>query len=384
MSKPAAMPLSQQNQLARDIIKAKGVIMTQQISSLSVTPSSQSVINVTPQNVGLALGFIVEVNGTLANTGGSQANRTEFGAANALSNITFNDLQNNVRVNSPGWLLAMVATAKQGFVFGGAYTVTSPYNFGANWTVQSLASTIAATVGTAALRQIYWVPLAYSQDDLRGSIYLGVVQATCNLQLTINTSPGYTATAASTLAIAGGAGTAVAWSGAVTVTVYQVFIDQIPVGANRQPILPPIDISTQYLIIGTPGGTGMTAGQDFAILYPNLRTFLCTYALYDNAGVLGTGGDVNYWSLSSANQTNIFKVTPQISALNTRTEIMSDPPKGLYIFSHRRKPINTIQWGNMALNLNAASVSVGAQLLMGYEMFALQNAQSLAGSLPTH
>ncbi len=383
MAKPAAMPISQQNQLARDIIKAKGVIMTQQIASLSVTPSSQSVINVTPQNVGLALGFIVEVNGTLANTGGSQAARTEFGAANALSNITFNDLQNNVRINAPGWLLAMVATAKQGFVFGGAYTVTSPYNFGANWTVQSLASTIAATVGTAALRQIYWAPLAYSQDDLRGAIYLGVVQATCNLALTINTTPGYTS-GDPTLAIAGGTGTAVAWSGAVTVTVYQVFIDQIPVGTNRLPILPPVDISTQYLIIGTSGGTGMSVGQDYAILYPNQRTFLCTYALFDNGGTLGVGADINYWSLSSANQTNIFKVTPQIAALNMRTEIMSDPPKGLYIFSHRRKPINTIQWGNMALNLNAATVNSGAQLLMGYEMFALQNAMSLAGSLPTH
>lgn len=383
MAKPAAMNLNQQNQFARDVIKARGVIMTQQIASLSVTPSSQNVINIVPQNVGLALGFIVEVNGTLANTGGSQASRTEFGAANALSNITFNDLQNNVRINAPGWLLAMVATAKQGFVFGGAYTVTSPYNFGANWTVQSLASTIAATTGTAALRQIYWAPLAYSQDDLRGAIYLGVVQATCNLALTINTTPGYT-TGDPTLAIAGGASTAVAWSGAVTVTVYQVFIDQIPMGSNKQPILPPIDISTQYLIIGTSGGTGMSVGQDYAILYPNLRTFLCTYALFDNGGTLGVGADINYWSLSSANQTNIFKVTPQIAALNMRTEIMSDPPKGLYIFSHRRKPINTIQWGNMALNLNASTVNSGAQLLMGYEMFALTNSQTLAGSLPTH
>lgn len=323
------------------------------------------------------------MNGTLANAGASNAARTEFGAANALSNISFNDLQNNVRINAPGWLLATVATAKQGFVFGGAYTVTSPYNYGANWTVQSLASSIASGGGTAALRQIYWAPLAYSQDDLRGAIYLGVVQATCNLALTINTTPGYTA-GDPTLAIAGGANTAVTWSGAVTVTVYQVFIDQIPVGSNRLPILPPIDISTQYLIIGTSGGTGMSVGQDYAILYPNQRTFLCTYALLDNGGTLGVGADVNYWSLSSANQTNIFKVTPQIAALNMRTEIMSDPPKGLYIFSHRRKPINTIQWGNMALNLNAATVNTGCQLLMGYEMFALQNAMSLAGSLPTH
>lgn len=377
-AKPAAESITAQNARARALIQANGVVMTQQIASLSVTPANQNVINVTPQPVGLGLGFIVEVNGTLANAGASNASRTEWGAANALSNITFTDLQNQVRINAAGWLVAAVATAKNGFVYGGAYSVTSPYNYGANWTVQSLASTITSGGGTAALRQFYWVPLAYSFDDLRGAVYFGVVQATANLQLTINATPGYT-TGDPTLAIAGGTSTTVSWSGAVTVTVYQVYIDQLPTGSNGKPILPPIDMSTQYLIIGS-AQTGMAVGQDFPILYPNLRTFLCTYALFDNGGTLGVGADVNYWSLTSANQTQIFKVTPQVAALNMRSEIMSDPPKGLYIFSHRRKPINTLQYGNMSLNLNASTVNANAQILMGFEMFALVNSVTQAGS----
>jgi len=366
---------------AQAAIRANGVEMFQQISSQTVTPSSQNVLNIVPQNVGLIRGFVVVVSGTLANTGGSQATRTQFGAANALTNVQFNDLQNNVRINTSGAHLAMLASAKNGFGFGGAYAPNLPYNIGNNNTVQSLASTIAATNGTAALQQIYYVPLAYSTDDLRGAIYAGVVQATMNLQLTINPTPGYT-TGDPVAAIAGGASTAVAWSGGVTVTVYQVYIDQLPLARDGSVVLPPRALAHIYDIKSTTL-QGLTAGSDFSIQYPNLRSFLSTFLLYDNAGTFNTGSDINYFALQSANFTNIFKYPPSIAALNARQAIMADFPNALYYFDSRKKPISTIQYGNMSLVINPAAVTTGASVQMWYESFAIQNNISLAGSLPT-
>lgn len=366
---------------AQNAIRANGVEMFQQISSQTVTPSSQNVLNIVPQNVGLIRGFVVVVSGTLANTGGSQANRTQFGAANALTNVQFNDLQNNVRINTSGAHLAMLASAKNGFGFGGAYAPNLPYNIGNNNTVQSMASTIAATNGTAAVQQIYYVPLAYSADDLRGAIYAGVVQATMNLQLTINPTPGYT-TGDPVAAMAGGTSTVVAWSGGVTVTVYQVYIDQLPLARDGSVVLPPRALAHIYDIKATTI-QGLTAGSDFSIQYPNLRSFLSTFLLYNNAGTFNTGSDINYFALQSANFTNIFKYPPAIAALNARQAIMADFPNALYYFDSRKKPISTIQYGNMSLVINPSAVTTGASVQMWYESFAIQNNISLAGSLPT-
>lgn len=361
------MELHNLNMQARLTVLANAVEMVQQISSQSVTPANQNIINIPPRNVGLIKGFIVEVNGTLNNPGAGAAAITQFGAANVLSNIQFQDLNNQVRINTPGWHMALINSAKQGFGFGGAYSPNLPINFGNNWTVQSAPAAPGAGAD-AAVRMIYYVPLAYAADDLRGSIYAGVVNATMNLQLTINTTPGVAAGDA-TLAVY--SGQAVVWKPAtqVTVTVYQVYLDQLPRDGNGQTILPILDLNTIYELKQTTL-TGMAVGNDFPYAYANYRDFLSTIAVYNNAGVLNVGSDINYWSLVSANFTQLFKITPEIAALNARQVFMADPPKGTYYFDHRRRPINTIQFGNMELNLNASNVGANAQLLVATEAFA--------------
>lgn len=370
--------LAQVNMQARMAVLANAVEMTQQIAAIAVDPSAQTVINIPPRNVGLIKGFIVEVNGTLRNTGGgAAANITPFGAANVLSNIQFQDLNNQVRINTTGWHIALLNSAKQGFGFGGAYAPNLPMGYGNNWTVQSLAATLANATD-APVRQIYYVPLAYAADDLRGAIYAGVVNATMNLQLTINANP-FTAAGDPTPAVYSGA--AGGWKAATTVqvTVYQVYLDQLPRGEGGV-ILPPLDLNTIYELKQT-SVQGMTVGQDFPYAYANFRDFLSTIAVYDNAGVLNTGSDVNYWSLVSANFTQLFKITPEIAALQARQTFMADPPKGTYYFDHRRRPINTVQFGNMELNLNASAVTAGASLLVATEAFAQINTLVSSASL---
>lgn len=388
----------QQNAQARAAVLAYGVKRIQQIQNTVVAPiaAQPTVITIVPQNVGLIQGFIVEVNGNIINSGAGVLTRTELGSACALSNVLFSDLSNQIRHNCPGWLFHTVNSAKQGWVWGGAYQPNVPQDYSAyntsfantnlvvpNWNVRSAPVSIANAANNN-IREMYYIPLAYSATDLRGSIYAGVTNATMNLQLTLAAQPVAQGGADATQAIY--SGTAGAWNGNVTVTVYQVYYDQLPVAdvgnGQKQVVIPQLDIQQQYCLLQT-SISGIVVGQDFPYAYANFRNFMSTTVIYDNNGVNNAGSDVNYWALTSANNTNIFKFTPEIAALLARQQFLADLPKGMYYFDHRQNPIATNQFGNYNLNGNFSTANAPASLLVGVEYFQQQNvqgAQSLAAS----
>jgi hypothetical protein len=368
------------NMQQRAAVLSNAIEMTQPLQSFTVDPAQQQVFNIQPRNVGILKGFIIEVTATVTNGATTVANRTGFGSANLLRNITFNDLNNNVRVNVPGWYLAMLDSARQGWAYGGAYANNLAMGYGNNWNVNQGPATIAATAD-ASVRHIYYLPLAYSPDDLRGAIYSGVVSAQMNLQLTFNNTPFVGATDPLNAIYSGNAGGGYK-AGAgdpVSVQVYQVYLDQIPM-MNGAPILPMQDLNTVYELKST-AFTGVAQGQDFPLPYSNFRDFLSTMVLYDNGGVYNTGSDISYLSLVSANTTNLWKVSPEIAALQARQTFMADPPPGLYYFDSRKRPINTLAFGNMAININATTVNANAAVIVGYEAFAqIQSLNSSAAS----
>lgn len=367
----------QMNGLARGAVLANALQMTQQISGGSYDPASTPTVNIPTRNVGLITGFIVEIVGTIANTGAGTLTRTGFGSLNAVSQFVFSDLNNNQRIQTSGRHIGILNSARQGFGFGGAYSPNLPNGMGNNWTVQSAPATIATTT-SGAVSQVYWVPLAYSADDLRGAIYAAVVNATMNLQITLNATP---CVAAGDPLNALYSGTTGDWSGDVTVNVYQVYLDQLPVGQNG-PILPALDLNTIYELKQT-AITGISAGQDFAYPFSNYREFLSALVIYDQNGTFNVGSDVNYWALQAANYTNIFKYSAKIAALLARQTFMADLPPGAYYFDFRRKPMITNQYGNLEIVLNASSAAAQSQLVVGTEAFAQINQIVGAGSLPT-
>jgi hypothetical protein len=372
-----AQQLVQLNAAARAAVLANAVDAVQQLPAQAVNPTNQNVLTFQPKNVGLLKGFIVEVDGSIGNTGMTTAiTPTNFATLNALTNIQFVDLNNVTRVNTTGYHLGLLNSARQGYGFGGAYAPNLPAKYGNNWSVQTAPSTIAAGAN-GTIRQIYWVPLVYSASDLRGGLYMGVTSAVASLQLTINPTPVIASGDQLNAVYTGNAG---GWNGNVTVTVYQVFLDQLPVGKQGAPILPALDLSTVYELKQTTL-TGMASGFDFPYSYANYRDFLSTVAIYDNAGVFNTGSDVNYWSLTAANSYQFFKVSPQIAALWARGVFMADPPAGAYYFDHRRKPIDTQNWGNINLNLNASAVTAGASMIVCTEAFSQVTQLLSAGSL---
>jgi hypothetical protein len=389
--KPASAAQSAQgmNSQISALIRSVSTEVVQQIYSATISSpgSSQNQINVPLANVGLAKGFVVEVTATLANSGTAAASIADFGAANILSGIQFTDLDNYQRINTTGLHIAMLNALKEGWPFGAALlssALDTPMAFGNNsgGNVISASSTIAAS-GTGTVTMKYWVPLAYSKQDLRGAVFMGVVNATAYLGLTINPAPGVT-TGDNTLAVYSGANTGVTISSA-TIRVYQVYLDQLPrysSGANAgKPILPPIDISTQYRLVNT-SLQGVTANQDFPIPFTNFQQFLSLCLIYDQAGTRNGGSDINYFALTTANTYTLFKVDPYLQLLKQRLRIKADFPKGFYAFDFRDAPIDTNQAGNMQLLLNAITAATGTTVMAYFESFALVQAVLGAQSLP--
>lgn len=379
------MNAAQQNFAARDAIIAQGVDRLQQIYSAGVDPANQNVVNITPQNVGLVRGFLVKVEGTIANTNagssGVALSRTQLGASNLLTNVQFTDTNNQVRVQTQGWHIGLINSAKQPMVLGGAYAPNVPVNYGNNWTVQSAPASITTGTGESAVQFYYYVPLAYGKYDFRGAMWAGVVNAVAQLQLTINPSP-VVASGDATLAVY--SGNTGGWkSGSnVTITVWQDYVDQIPMQSNGQPVLPQQDLSILYQLINT-SLTGLVAGQDYGVPFSNFRSYLSTTIIYDNAGTLNVGSDVNYFALQTANASNIWKYGPEEAALLARSTFMADPPAGVYYFDHRAKPIATNQFGNTQVTINPISVGSGAALFCGFEFFAQSSQVMFASSLPS-
>lgn len=372
----ADMNPAQQNLVARQIVLANSVKMITNIYSGEVDVANNAVLNIQPRNVGLTLGFIVIVEAGVTNGATDAATRSQFGSANLVKQLTYTDLNNVNRIQTTGYHLAMLNSARQGFVFGGAYAPNVPMNYGSNWNVVSGPASIAA-LATANLKYTYFVPLAYSATDLRGACYTNVVNATQNLQIVLQDTP-FIGTGDQLSAVYTGNANG-DYTGNVKVTVYQIYRDQIPF-QNGVPVLPLMDLNLVYDIKNTVA-SGMAQNQDFPFAYPNMRQFLSTFAIYDNGGAYNYGTDINYWSLESANSTLLFKIDPDTAALFARQTFMADLPGGTYYFDSRDKPIDTITFGNMTLNLNAKTVGANSALIVLTEAFQQVNQIPYASSL---
>lgn len=365
-----------QDQAVTNLINLVSVERVQNIFSGTFNPANQSVYNIQPRYVGLIKGFWVIVQASVTNSAGGTATRTALGPANTLQQIRFDDLQNNTRIQTTGWHLHLLNTARINKPYGISYAFqNSPVAYGDNLSGIEAPATIAAS-GTGTVTMRYYVPLAYGHKDLRGAVFAGVTNATMNLQLTLNSAFFQASGDAVQSVYSGSAGTVTS----VTINVYQHYLDQLP-QSNQGVILPQLSMQTFYDIKNTFYNT-ISANQDNPFPYANYRSFLSTFAIYDNGGTLNPGTDVNYFTLQSANFTNIFKMDPAELALQSRVQIGTDYPSGVYYVSTRQKPINTNQFGNIELVMNPSAVSAGAQVLLGYEAFGQIGVMNQAGSLP--
>lgn len=390
VQQPTPQQVAQQqmmaNMQARNLVLSQAYPMVQQIYSGNVNPANQTTLNIPPQNVGLLRGFWVEIVATF-NVGATTALAlSPFGPANVLQNVMFQDLQNYQRINTFGWHIHFINTARSSNPFLCTRPSDSPVGYGSGNLYPVMVAPSAPAGGSTGntLRMWYWIPLAYSPSDLTGSIYAGVVNATMNLQLTLATSGQFSITSGDPSAAVYTGNTATVTNYAVT--VYQSYYDQLPV--DRQtgaPILPAIDLNTIYEFKYTPQ-QNIVAAYDNYIGYSNFRHFLSTTAFFQNGASWNTispGSDINYWSFRTANYTDTRKADPFYWKGQERLLINNDFPRQLYYFDHRDKPIYTTQTGNTNLVINPSTANTGAQVIVGWESLATVNNLVNAGSLAT-
>lgn len=375
--------------------------VTKQIFNQQINPTNQqAAVLVQAQPVGLITSFTVIVSGNIQNAHASQDSaQGPYGVSNVLSLIDLIDLQSLHRITTGGWHVHMVQTEKamypvgaglQGFVWQptGTFPIESVVGqFGANWpVVQSPAAIQHGT--TQPFRMVYEIPVAYSPTDLRGCIYANVAQAYVQLYLTINPAAQAFVAAGADDTFALQSGGTLSYSGNVTIQVYQNYLDQLPTvpASNGQPggvLLPPIAQATVYEMKNSHF-VGLSTGQDFPISYTAFRDFLSLNLIYNNSGTSaghGTGADLNYLKLQTANSAPIYQLDPNEFTRRTRKLLWADPPPGHYYASHRDRPISVLQSGNMQFVINPITAGANAYLQVGWEDFALANQLSKAPSL---
>lgn len=376
----------QQNRAIRELVLRSAVEMTQQIQPAAGAVNG-NVWTFNPRNVGLVKKFIVIVTGEANNTDGANAaNLSDLGLANVVSQVQLIDLQNYTRIQTTGAHLKMIERDKKRWSTQAilAASVAEGSEFGNNFNVE-VAPTGIGHGTSQPFTAVYEVPVAYSDEDLTGAMYLGVTNTQAQLQFTVNPNP---------FAAAGVDSTSAVWKGAagnvsgINIALYQVFLDQLPRNKAGLPLLPPIDTMKVYDIKNTTV-TGFVANNDFPIAYANFREFLSTMIIYNHdpsadAGRAG-GGDISYFALQVANFANLDKEVPLVVALRTRERWHQDPPLGVYMFSSRRRRLSTQTYGNLTRVINPITAAAGAYALLGWEAFASPNqlvagAQSLAAS----
>jgi len=385
-SAAAAQQAAQENFMIRQRVVGESVDLTQLMASAQTitnyTAGQATVLNFKLNNVGLVKRLWVKITATVGdNAAGTGQTLTPFGPANALSQVILTDTSNTVRVQTTGWHLHYLASARRRTAFGAAYATSDPSGVGGNLGLMRAVNLPAAGSDTT-FNWYYEIPVSYSDTDLTGAIWMNIVNATANLQLTINPNFFVAAGAADPTGAVyqANAGGALGVITTMTVTVYQNCLDQLPTDGKGNYLLPSLDLQYALLVQNT-SLSGFTVNLDQQIPFANFRQFMSTFVLFDNGGTLSPGTDVNYIAMQSANMTQFFKVDPFMNGILVRNMIGDDFPPGLYYIDTRNQPVNTVQYGNRSIVINPSTVNANANFQVGYESIGPLGVVNNAGSL---
>lgn len=389
---PSAQSLAAANAAAEQAIFKLGQPMSQPLPQSIVVAGNNTAQGTQQQivmnNVGLNTEVVIEVTGTIAASGnGETLNRTALGLSALFSNITLTDLSSVQRINAPSWGIHLLQSARKRAPFGSAFVTDSIAQMGSNFLTMNGPAAVNAGTGAQNFRIFFVLPLAYNPaaGDYRGAMYTGTTSAQWRVALTFNpnfVAPSNAADATfscfkSTSAAANAQGVL----SNVTVQVYQNYMDQLPKDRSGRPVLPGLSLSYNYLLNSTTINQ-LAQAADNSVFYQNFRTILSTIAIYDNAGALNLGTDINYLAINVANLTYLRKQDPFYVQLLTRQLLGTDFPPGMYYLDHRDAPIDTNNYGNQSFIINPSLVNAGASLVLFYEMLAIQSQAFASGSMP--
>lgn len=377
----------QANMAIRQNILANAIPVFQNVrsGSLTYTAGSPTQWTVLASNVGLIRRFWLELSGTINAASTKTCTPSLFGLSNLLSNVQFIDQNNRLRINTTGPHLHLAASQKRRRPFGaGIYTngttagYTDPTGMGANFPIQESTGVVTGTTAKN-FTFMYEIPVVNSNADLTGAIYANQTTSNNQLQFTIN--PSFFAPTGTDAFNAGYLLNDTVANAAPTITnlkwtLYQDFLDQLPVDSTGFAQLPPIDISYAlvYQMIN-PGS--VVAAQDNLYALPPFNIYQDLMLFWDNYSfATAVGADVNYIKVQISNTYILLQQDPLANAIRTRNLIGADFPAAaaatntsgaVYDLDFRHKPLSVNQLSSTNIVFNPSTVQSGGNLQIGQE-----------------
>lgn len=392
------MSAAQQNQAARKLIlqgaNVNGVAVPPAIDmwqplniNIPANAGPGTVITFNIRPVGMIKRLLVRFTATV--TAGATSTQTltssnnkGFGLANLVSNVTVWDFGNQQRINTTGWHLNILSSAKRRRAFGAAYTNDSPNGFGNNNNRVMFAPNTIAANGTSEIDFYLEIPFVRTDTDLRGFLFGDVQNVNAQVQITLNPNMFVSSTADPTLAVYQSGGADLASLSNLTMYVTQNYLDQLPQLQPGVPFLPSQDLATAYLLNNSVS-TLPVANQPNSTAFINARVFQSLVYFYDNNGTLNiNGSDISTVQLISANFTAILNYDGKTIGLVNRNIFMDDPPASMYMLDFRHRPIDTQTYGNMQTVITPSSVGGSAAFFgFGWEAYGTIGQINQGGSI---
>jgi hypothetical protein len=353
------------------------------------------ILTVPLQNVGFLRGVLMQCVMSVTNNDPTvPATPSDFAGANMFSQIVYNDLANVTRVQTTGAHIFMLDSLRRQGIMGAAYTHDVPGTYGSVLPI-NLCPTVAAAGGTAQVIWYFYLPVAYSDTDLRGAVFSNITNANQSVQCTINPTMCVPTGTDNVNAVYTGPASANMVINSVSINPFQDVYDQLPdyrylppgitpndwqmaTGDRSGLMLPSWSMRWMYELKYSPF-LGIVANVENPFPYTNQRQFLSTILEYQDP--TRVTNNVTYFRLVAANSYEWWKMTARTTSFESRRLLGDDFPAGFYVFDSRTRPINTIVSGNLQLVMLASTANTGAKATLYYEDFALVATVTGASSL---
>jgi hypothetical protein len=375
MAQPTQQDSAIANMMARNAVTSQALkqLLPAAAANLAMVSGDlqNPLIQLTPAPTGVMLGFYVLIKANITNNTGGVVTRTPFAAANLLQNATYRDVGNQPRTNASGKMLHMLMSQKASRVFGATVAPddgTAP-SYG-NWGVNACPATIA-NGASADVKMMFYIPLAYSEYDLRGAVFGNIAQANQSLNLTLASKANIIAASTDNPVDAIYQSASATKACSINSMSYDVRLSTYGNGLpmrDGQYIVPLNDLSTVYALNETVV-SGLTVGQQLSIPYPNAWEYVSTTGLYVNGNTLSAGSDIAGIEIKTASGISWGEITPDFHAFTTALRLGANPPAGMYFDSHHQKPIRVQDYGAITYNVRPSIVNANASYRLGYEFF---------------
>ena len=361
------------NMAGRAALLQTGIPMSQVVWNNALLPLGQATrLNLlrTGITTGVMLDFTISLDITAAMTA------SPAGPWPLINSIVYTDFSGVNRVNTSALGLWLLNTFRHNKLLHAPLAGPTGLSAIIGSVDTDILTLPTATGATQIVYFSVYMPLAYQPNsDLRGAVpsmvnvgehYVTITPCAAVVSSSDCLISPYTA------------GTATVNNTGAYVNVTQFYIQPQSLAAN---MLPGIDLTTIYEISGNNITTsGFLTGAQNLIAYPNDRSVMGAYFVYENGGTLtANGADLSLIELLVNSNTVFRQFLPRTYRGIMREMAIGDVISGAYYMPHRHQPILTSLYATVQLRLTLGTVNAGTTKIVSQYESLYPSGQPLAG-----